>query len=309
MPGRHAGGAAQSAVAAVRPQLAAVDPPGRACRRWRPGCCALPRQSLPGRPHAMREAIARAARHGRAGLGGSGRRDRRPATFCSGAAACISTKREAAFRGRGRPTWRGRRALGVTVDLLTPDEVAADGAGPATGRRAGRPSSRRRVFLNDPGRMMRLLAAAVQAAGVHRLRAAVEQLERLVDGVALHGPGLQLHARRVVIAAGAHSRALAAQAGDRVPLDTERGYHVEWDMAAAPAVAPRLPHRARVLPLPDGRAAAGGGHGGTGRADRARPRRTASRGWSRARGRSFPTWANRTATGWASARRCPTACR
>jgi D-amino-acid dehydrogenase len=35
-----------------------------------------------------------------------------------------------------------------------------------------------------------------------------------------------------VIAAGAHGRGLALQAGDRVPLETERGYHVEWDMDA-----------------------------------------------------------------------------
>jgi D-hydroxyproline dehydrogenase len=41
-----------------------------------------------------------------------------------------------------------------------------------------------------------------------------------------------LTAARVVLAAGAHSRALALQAGDRVPLETERGYHLEWDMDA-----------------------------------------------------------------------------
>ena len=35
----------------------------------------------------------------------------------------------------------------------------------------------------------------------------------------------------MVIAAGAQSRKLAMQAGDRIPMDTERGYHVEWDMA------------------------------------------------------------------------------
>lgn len=42
-----------------------------------------------------------------------------------------------------------------------------------------------------------------------------------------------------VIAAGAHSRALAAEAGDRVPLDTERGYHA-WLMAS-PQAGPRTP--------------------------------------------------------------------
>jgi D-amino-acid dehydrogenase len=59
--------------------------------------------------------------------------------------------------------------------------------------------------------------------------------------VVVEGPGLHLHARRVVIAAGAHSRELARQAGDRVPLDTERGYHVEWDMAEPLVSRPTSP--------------------------------------------------------------------
>ena len=37
-------------------------------------------------------------------------------------------------------------------------------------------------------------------------------------------------ARTVVLAAGAWSRRLALQVGDKIPLDTERGYHVEFDM-------------------------------------------------------------------------------
>ena len=36
----------------------------------------------------------------------------------------------------------------------------------------------------------------------------------------------------VVIAAGAHSAGLARQCGDPVPLDTERGYHVQWNEGA-----------------------------------------------------------------------------
>jgi D-amino-acid dehydrogenase len=58
----------------------------------------------------------------------------------------------------------------------------------------------------------------------------VDGLARGVTGVRLTGVGLDLVARRVVVAAGAHSKPLARAAGDRVPLDTERGYHVEWDM-------------------------------------------------------------------------------
>ncbi|HYM32293.1 MAG TPA: FAD-dependent oxidoreductase [Candidatus Cybelea sp.] len=45
-------------------------------------------------------------------------------------------------------------------------------------------------------------------------------------------------ASQVVLAAGAWSRPLAAKLGDRVPLDTERGYHV---MLKDPEVCPRIP--------------------------------------------------------------------
>jgi D-amino-acid dehydrogenase len=88
------------------------------------------------------------------------------------------------------------------------------------------------VFLSDPGLMMLHLAHAVEAAGVQRIELAAEGLERIVDGVAVHSAGVRVVARHVVIAAGARARVLAAMAGDKVPLDTERGYHVEWDMAA-----------------------------------------------------------------------------
>ena len=124
--------------------------------------------------------------------------------------------------------WRIR--LGVEVDLIEPGAVAAlePGLPAVAGGGAFFPQA---VHLADPGRMMGLLAAAALAAGAGILRGRAERLERQVDGVIVTGPGFHLHARRVVIAAGAHSKGLARQAGDVVPLDTERGYHVEWDMA------------------------------------------------------------------------------
>jgi D-amino-acid dehydrogenase len=45
----------------------------------------------------------------------------------------------------------------------------------------------------------------------------------------------------VVIAAGAHSRPLARAAGDKVPLDTERGYHLEWEMERPRLTRPICP--------------------------------------------------------------------
>jgi len=122
-----------------------------------------------------------------------------------------------------------RRDLGVAADLLSPAELAMLEPGlPLTG--GGAALFPKALFLSDPGRMVGLLARAAEAAGVQIVPARAEGLDRVTGGVRLTGPGLRLTAGRVVIAAGAHGRPLARQAGDRVPLDTERGYHVEWDM-------------------------------------------------------------------------------
>ncbi|MGB8815460.1 MAG: FAD-dependent oxidoreductase [Paracoccaceae bacterium] len=133
-----------------------------------------------------------------------------------------------AFRG-AEADMAYRRGHGISVDLIAPGALAAMEPGlPAV--EGGGAFFPKAVFLSDPGGMMTLLAAAVARSGVGLVKGRATRLERLVDGIRIDGPGVAVHARRVVIAAGAHSKALAAQAGDRVPLDTERGYHVEWDM-------------------------------------------------------------------------------
>jgi len=45
------------------------------------------------------------------------------------------------------------------------------------------------------------------------------------DRVIVHGAEAKLTASRVIVAAGAWSRQLALSLGDRIPLDTERGYN------------------------------------------------------------------------------------
>ncbi len=121
-----------------------------------------------------------------------------------------------------------RRARGVEVELIGPERLADMEPGLRKGM-GGAAFFTGATFLDDPGRMMGQIAAAVLRQARH-IAARADRLTRRPDGVVLEGPGLHLHARRVVIAAGAHARWLAAQAGDRIPLDTERGYHVEWDM-------------------------------------------------------------------------------
>lgn len=147
-------------------------------------------------------------------------------------------EKAAAFRAAG-DDMAFRRSVGVTVDLIGPDALRQmePGLPEVEGGAAFFPKA---VFLNDPGRMVGLLGAEV-ARQAQVIAARVEDLYREGAGVTLRGPGLHLRARRVVIAAGAHSRRLAAMAGDPVPLDTERGYHVEWEMERLPLTRPSCP--------------------------------------------------------------------
>ena len=144
----------------------------------------------------------------------------------------------AAYRAAGKDM-AYRRTHGITVDLIGPDELARMEPGlPAV--EGGAAFFPKAVFMSDPGQMVRLLALKVlQKAGFQQCRA--DRLTRQLDGIIVEGPGLRLRARQVVIATGAHSRSLAAQAGDRVPLDTERGYHVEWDMETPRLTRPTCP--------------------------------------------------------------------
>lgn len=78
----------------------------------------------------------------------------------------------------------------------------------------------------DPGAYVAALVNLVVARGGTLLRAKAEALE-IEDGRlrAVQTSAGPVPCERAVIAAGAWSKVLAAQAGDAVPLETERGYH------------------------------------------------------------------------------------
>ncbi|TPI85260.1 FAD-dependent oxidoreductase [Mesorhizobium sp. B2-8-9] len=127
-----------------------------------------------------------------------------------------------------------RAELGVHQQVLTADEVAALEPRLAAFEAKGLyfPDS---INVSDPRTVMARLAAAAAAKSAQFMRASVTRLAAGAGGVRLSGPGLVIAAQKVVIAAGARSGPLAAQAGDRIPLDTERGYHLEF-----PTTAPLL---------------------------------------------------------------------
>jgi D-hydroxyproline dehydrogenase len=116
-----------------------------------------------------------------------------------------------------------RRTFGVKVDLLSPDDLHQ--LEPALPPMAGAAFFSHAMTLTDPGAVMAALTAHLN---LQHVTATVTALERTPQGIQLHGPNIT--ARRVIVAAGAQSRTLARMAGDRIPLDTERGYHAEWDM-------------------------------------------------------------------------------
>ncbi len=135
-----------------------------------------------------------------------------------------------------------QRSLGVTVERIGRDELGQLEPGLPADVGVGAAFFPQTMTVTDPGALMRRLAAAVAAAGVARIAARATALEVQPQGVALRcDDGTALRAARVVIAAGAWSRPLARMAGDRVPLETERGYHIEFDMHDQPLTRQMTP--------------------------------------------------------------------
>lgn len=91
----------------------------------------------------------------------------------------------------------------------------------------------------DPGAYVAALVRHAVAGGatVRRARATGFRIENHQLRAVLTDAG-EIAADKAVIAAGAYAKQLAAAAGDWVPLETERGYHV---VISDPGVAPRYP--------------------------------------------------------------------
>ncbi|MCC6719238.1 MAG: FAD-binding oxidoreductase [Acetobacteraceae bacterium] len=94
----------------------------------------------------------------------------------------------------------------------------------------------------DPGAYVAALVELVVSRGGTLLRAKAQGLE-IEDGrlVAVRTDSGEIACDRAVIAAGAWSKVLAAEAGDDVPLETERGYHALFVGAETGPRTPMIP--------------------------------------------------------------------
>lgn len=123
------------------------------------------------------------------------------------------------------PGWELRRRHGIRYDLLTrPEEIAEiqPGLSPRFTHAGFTPD-----WMNtaDPKAWTEYLAAAFRQAGGKILRADIRDLAPEAGRVQIiHAEG-RLSADKVVLAAGAWSHQLARRLGDRIPLETERGYN------------------------------------------------------------------------------------
>ncbi|MDP6331527.1 MAG: FAD-binding oxidoreductase, partial [SAR324 cluster bacterium] len=92
-------------------------------------------------------------------------------------------------------------------------------------------------YATNPYRLVQVLSEQFSLGGGVFLRREVREARVLADGnVRLNLDLGYVESRNLVVAAGAWSHQITAQLGVRIPLETERGYHV---MLAHPEVQPR----------------------------------------------------------------------
>jgi len=134
--------------------------------------------------------------------------------------------------------WALRRDNGVKLEIL--DSAALHDFDPALST-----SFVRGVVIPENGHTTNP-SKLVKSFVEHALRNGASLVTASATGIAregatvraVHTDGVDVQADCVVIAAGAHSKPFADRLGDRVLLDTERGYHL---MIADPEVKPKVP--------------------------------------------------------------------
>jgi D-amino-acid dehydrogenase len=106
------------------------------------------------------------------------------------------------------------------------------------------------MHITDPPVMLDRMRRAAIAHGAQVQAGKITTLRIKSRVMLLEGPEISITAEHVLIAAGAWSRSLARQAGDNIPLDTERGYCVEYAMETPLLSRPVAPIRFGVYLTP-----------------------------------------------------------
>jgi D-amino-acid dehydrogenase len=123
------------------------------------------------------------------------------------------------------PGWRARRAEGIGFEHVRGDALAKLQPGLSPRFVAGTFIPQWQT-VSDPYDFAIAIADIVRRRGAEMVIAEIAGITPSGNGVTLRlADGGTIDARQVVVAGGAWSRAMTAQLGDKVPLETERGYN------------------------------------------------------------------------------------
>lgn len=158
--------------------------------------------------------------------------------------------RNATQLAKDEPAWAIRTAHGARLERL--DRAGILALEPSIGA-----AYQLGIFLPDqahcasPLRYVRALAQAFTQAGGTILRDRIAALT-VADGriTGATGAGALHQADTVVLAAGAWSARLAAPLGYRIPLETQRGYHVDLMQSGISLTRPVIPADRKVFITP-----------------------------------------------------------
>ena len=235
-----------------------TDPEGPLVIRWRylfslaPWLLRFVAAARPGRVETISHALAALLEHAYASY--------RPLLAASGAEDLfvptgeLFVYRERAAFEASKPGHEHRRRLGIAMEEVGPSEMRQ--LEPALS-----PEIEFGVFspgclrVANPLTLSQRLAEAIVRGGGSVLLETVTDIERGADGPSAVVTDKGRHeVDRLVVAMGAFSKRWAARLGARVPLDTERGYHL---MLPRPGVELRTPlleggHRFGITPMNHG---------------------------------------------------------
>lgn len=132
---------------------------------------------------------------------------------------------EASFRASKRAEDM-RRKLGAVLEDLDAADIQSRVPGLSSAFKWGTYAPEN-GFTTNPARLARAIADSVVAGGGSLIKAEASDIAPQRDGkVVVRTSAGEIVADAVVVAAGAWSHRLAARVGDRIPLETQRGYHV-----------------------------------------------------------------------------------
>jgi D-amino-acid dehydrogenase len=121
-----------------------------------------------------------------------------------------------------------QRSFGIAVEILSPDDLAR--LEPALSNVDAAVLYPEACHVSDPALLAAELMRVALERGAAQVPAHAIRIEPREDSVCVHTDGAtaEVMGDNVVISAGAWSSSLASQLGDRIPLDTERGYNATY---------------------------------------------------------------------------------